>query len=128
MEAGLKLESRGPGGQRGPAGGCSVGSVPRGRREHVVRQLDRVKGEEPYGELYPRVCKGLSDSSKVIVFSFKGVSPVTATFSPPAQAASSTPAVPRGPVPLPSTSQGTPASAKCSGSAGAQQSIWAKER
>ncbi|XP_074442875.1 DDB1- and CUL4-associated factor 15-like [Larus michahellis] len=82
MAAGSKSEARGPGGQRGPAGGPSVGSGPPGSREHVVRQLDRLKDEEPYSELYPGVCEGLSDSFKVIVFGFKGISPVTAMFPP----------------------------------------------
>ncbi|KAM6353309.1 uncharacterized protein FN964_006984 [Alca torda] len=78
MVAGSKSEPRGPGAQRGPAGGRSVGSGPRGRREHVVRQLDRVKDEEPYSELYPRVCEGLSDSSKL-----QGTIPHHCHISPP---------------------------------------------
>ncbi|KAM6328421.1 uncharacterized protein FN964_015812 [Alca torda] len=205
----------GPGGKLGPAGGCSVGPGPRCRREHVVRQLDRVKDEEPYSELHPRVCEGLSYSFKVIVFGFKGASPVTATFPAPSAgccfhtSCSSglcaiavhvtgspgaswdpltpspwSPPGPHGPLIFPQdslgpsgtphihprdslehpetlppspwdastlpqdnpeppgtlvgpphsplgpldSSMGTPAPAKCSGSAGAPQSIWAKER
>ncbi|XP_054064006.1 uncharacterized protein LOC128912336 [Rissa tridactyla] len=72
--AGSKSEPRGPGTRSG-----------RARREHVVRQLDRVKDEEPYRELYPRVCEGLSNSSKVVVHCLRlqGSVPVTAMFPPP---------------------------------------------
>ncbi|KAM6326812.1 uncharacterized protein FN964_016523 [Alca torda] len=58
---------------------CAVTMQDRGKGSGVFREYE---GEEPYSELYPWVCEGLSDSSKVIVFSFKGVSPVTATFPP----------------------------------------------
>ncbi|KAM6353391.1 DDB1- and CUL4-associated factor 15-like isoform 2-T2 [Alca torda] len=83
MAASLKVERGGPGGKQGSGGGCSVGPDPRGRREHVVRQLDRVKNEEPYSDLYSRVCEGLSDSSKVIAFGFEGVSPLSLPHFPP---------------------------------------------
>ncbi|XP_074429487.1 DDB1- and CUL4-associated factor 15-like [Larus michahellis] len=56
----------------------------RSGRARVVRQLDRVKDEEPYSELYPRVCERLSDSSRVTVFGFKDISSVTAMFPPSA--------------------------------------------
>ncbi|KAM6356487.1 uncharacterized protein FN964_005822 isoform 4-T10 [Alca torda] len=82
MAASSKSEGGGTGGKRGSAGGSSVWPGSPGRREHVVRHLDRVKDEEPYNNPYLRVCEGLSDSSKVIVFSFKGVFPITATFCP----------------------------------------------
>ncbi|XP_052655481.1 LOW QUALITY PROTEIN: DDB1- and CUL4-associated factor 15 [Harpia harpyja] len=67
MAPSSKSERGGPGGKRGPAGaagGSSAGSGPRGRREHVVRQLDRVKisgqlSPRLFRKLPPRVCVSL---------------------------------------------------------------------
>ncbi|XP_040436964.1 LOW QUALITY PROTEIN: DDB1- and CUL4-associated factor 15 [Falco naumanni] len=67
MAPSSKSERGGPGGKRGPAGaagGSSVGPGPRGRREHVVRQLDRVKisgqlSPRLFRKLPPRVCVSL---------------------------------------------------------------------
>lgn len=43
MAPSSKAERGGPGGKRGAAGGAGPGAAPRGRREHLVRQLDRVR-------------------------------------------------------------------------------------
>ncbi|KAM9214409.1 DDB1- and CUL4-associated factor 15 [Leptosomus discolor] len=67
MAPSSKSERGGPGGKRGPAGaagGSSAGPGPRGRREHVVRQLDRVKlsgqlSPRLFRKLPPRVCVSL---------------------------------------------------------------------
>ncbi|XP_064355482.1 DDB1- and CUL4-associated factor 15 isoform X4 [Dromaius novaehollandiae] len=67
MAPSSKSERGGPGGKRGPAGaagGSSAGPGPRGRREHVVRQLDRVKisgqlSPRLFRKLPPRVCISL---------------------------------------------------------------------
>ncbi|XP_071656722.1 LOW QUALITY PROTEIN: DDB1- and CUL4-associated factor 15 [Patagioenas fasciata] len=67
MAPSSKSERGGPGGKRGPAGaagGSSAGSGPRGRRDHVVRQLDRVKisgqlSPRLFRKLPPRVCVSL---------------------------------------------------------------------
>ncbi|XP_049665590.1 DDB1- and CUL4-associated factor 15 [Accipiter gentilis] len=67
MAPSSKSERGGPGGKRGPAGaagGSSAGAGPRGRREHVVRQLDRVKisgqlSPRLFRKLPPRVCVSL---------------------------------------------------------------------
>ncbi|XP_063175182.1 basic salivary proline-rich protein 1-like [Chroicocephalus ridibundus] len=77
MAAGSKAERGAPGEQRGPAGGCWAGPGRRGRREHVVKQLDRVEDEEPHSDLFPRVWGGPGDSSAVLVSGCKGTSPGT---------------------------------------------------
>ncbi|KAM9260129.1 LOW QUALITY PROTEIN: DDB1- and CUL4-associated factor 15 [Morus bassanus] len=67
MAPSSKSERGGPGGKRGPAGaagGSSAGPGPRGRRDHVVRQLDRVKisgqlSPRLFRKLPPRVCVSL---------------------------------------------------------------------
>ncbi|KAM8793892.1 DDB1- and CUL4-associated factor 15 [Eudromia elegans] len=67
MAPSSKSERGGPGGKRGPAGaasGSSAGPGPRGRREHVVRQLERVKisgqlSPRLFRKLPPRVCVSL---------------------------------------------------------------------
>ncbi|XP_062454397.1 DDB1- and CUL4-associated factor 15 isoform X1 [Rhea pennata] len=69
MAPSSKSERGGPGGKRGPAGaagGSSAGPGPRGRREHVVRQLDRVKisgqlSPRLFRKLPPRVCVSLKN-------------------------------------------------------------------
>uniref|UniRef100_A0A8C5U8R1 DDB1 and CUL4 associated factor 15 n=1 Tax=Malurus cyaneus samueli TaxID=2593467 RepID=A0A8C5U8R1_9PASS len=56
MAPSSKAERGGPGGKRGSAGGAGPGAAPRGRREHLVRQLDRVRVS---GELSPRLFRKL---------------------------------------------------------------------
>ncbi|XP_005310735.2 DDB1- and CUL4-associated factor 15 isoform X1 [Chrysemys picta bellii] len=68
MAPSSKSERGGPGGKRGPAGaggGSSSGGA-RGRREHVVRQLERVKisgqlSPRLFRKLPPRVCVSLKN-------------------------------------------------------------------
>ncbi|XP_075773269.1 DDB1- and CUL4-associated factor 15 [Pelodiscus sinensis] len=65
MAPSSKSERGGPGGKRGPAGGGSSGGG-RGRREHVVRQLERVKisgqlSPRLFRKLPPRVCVSLKN-------------------------------------------------------------------
>ncbi|XP_077029309.1 LOW QUALITY PROTEIN: DDB1- and CUL4-associated factor 15 [Agelaius phoeniceus] len=61
MAPSSKAERGGPGGKRGAAGGAGPGAAPRGRREHLVRQLDRVRlsgqlSPRLFRKLPPRVC------------------------------------------------------------------------
>ncbi|NXB00088.1 DCA15 factor, partial [Cnemophilus loriae] len=61
MAPSSKAERGGPGGKRGAAGGTGPGAAPRGRREHLVRQLDRVRisgqlSPRLFRKLPPRVC------------------------------------------------------------------------
>ncbi|XP_067416704.1 DDB1- and CUL4-associated factor 15 [Emydura macquarii macquarii] len=68
MAPSSKSERGGPGGKRGPAGagGGSSSGGGRGRREHVVRQLERVKitgqlSPRLFRKLPPRVCVSLKN-------------------------------------------------------------------
>ncbi|XP_014748705.1 PREDICTED: DDB1- and CUL4-associated factor 15 [Sturnus vulgaris] len=61
MAPSSKAERGGPGGKRGAAGGAGTGAAPRGRREHLVRQLDRARlsgqlSSRLFRKLPPRVC------------------------------------------------------------------------
>uniref|UniRef100_A0A8C3QSS5 DDB1 and CUL4 associated factor 15 n=1 Tax=Cyanoderma ruficeps TaxID=181631 RepID=A0A8C3QSS5_9PASS len=61
MAPSSKAERGGPGGKRGAAGGAGPGAAPRGRREHLVRQLERVRlsgqlSPRLFRKLPPRVC------------------------------------------------------------------------
>uniref|UniRef100_A0A674HRI2 DDB1 and CUL4 associated factor 15 n=1 Tax=Taeniopygia guttata TaxID=59729 RepID=A0A674HRI2_TAEGU len=64
MAPSSKAERGGPGGKRGTAGPAAAGTAPRGRREHLVRQLDRVRlsgqlSPRLFRKLPPRVCVAL---------------------------------------------------------------------
>uniref|UniRef100_A0A8C3UK61 DDB1 and CUL4 associated factor 15 n=1 Tax=Catharus ustulatus TaxID=91951 RepID=A0A8C3UK61_CATUS len=56
MAPSSKAERGGPGGKRGAAGGTGAGAAPRGCRDHLVRQLDRVRLS---GQLSPRLFRKL---------------------------------------------------------------------
>ncbi|XP_066196375.1 DDB1- and CUL4-associated factor 15, partial [Sylvia atricapilla] len=64
MAPSSKAERGGPGGKRGAAGGAGPGAAARGRREHLVKQLDRVRlsgqlSPRLFRKLPPRVCVAL---------------------------------------------------------------------
>ncbi|XP_063206351.1 uncharacterized protein LOC134522531 isoform X2 [Chroicocephalus ridibundus] len=61
-----------------------------------LHRLPHSSDEESYSDLYRRVCEGLSDSSKVIAFGFKGVSPRHRHVSPSVGTAFSTQLFPGG--------------------------------